>query len=146
MKTKMMKTMKTMKVSLWTIVVLMALVGTWSVVMYIVNHNVQITKTSMLPREIIQDTGVARIASLTQGEADSLAMLEDTSLLGLTAGAFNPQFAPLSSSEQATLKTSESQRPELQKMTAGDLDDNAGLGSATWGGVLIVALLLILIF
>jgi hypothetical protein len=31
-------------------------------------------------------------------------------------------------------------------MTAGDLDDNAGLGSATWGGVLIVALLLILIF
>jgi len=97
-------------------------------------------------QESDQAEGTAEYTPLTQVESDGLARMEDGSLAGLDGGAFNPQFEPLSFSEQATLKTSEEQQPGLQDMTAGDLDDNAGLGAVTWGGLLLAVLLLIVIF
>ena len=146
-----------MKKILLVVVILLALVGTLGIVLYVLNHkvvSVQIKETSLLPRESmtslpresIKAEGVAKFTSLTQVESDSLALIEDKSLMGLTAGAFNPRFELLSSSEQKTLDTSAQQNPELQNMTAGDLDDNAGLGGVSWGTVLIVVLLLIIIF
>ncbi|HLD35598.1 MAG TPA: hypothetical protein VJC37_02665, partial [Planctomycetota bacterium] len=73
-------------------------------------------------------------------------LIEDQSLLGLTAGAFNPQFESLSTAEQDTLTASAQHNLELQNMTAGHLDDNAGLGGASWGTVLLVVLGLVILF
>jgi hypothetical protein len=132
-----------MKTILLVVLILLASIGALWVVQYALNHKatVQIKETSMLPRESIQDVGIAKVASLTRIESDSLARIEDPTLLGLTAGAFNPQFEPLSSSEQATLKMSELQRPELQNMTAGD--DNSGV---RWSSVLLFILCLAIVF
>jgi len=132
-----------MKMILLVVIVLLASVGALWIARYALSYEtaVQINKTSMLPRESIQDAGVAKVASLTQIESDSLARIEDPSLLALTAGAFNPQFEPLSSSEQKTLKASELQKPELQKMTAGD--NNSGIGL---GGALLLLLCIAILF
>jgi hypothetical protein len=145
-----------MKTILLAVVILLALVGVLSIVLYVVNHkaSVQIKQTSLIPREImtslpresIKSEGAVKFTSLTHGESNSLALIEDQSLLGLTAGAFNPRVEPLSSSEQKTLKTIEEQKLELQNMTAGDLNDQSGIGTATYATVIIVVLLLILIF
>jgi len=132
-----------MKTILLVVLILLASVGALWIVRYALNHKatIQIKETSLLPQESIQDAGGMKVASLTQGESDSLARIEDPALLSLTAGAFNPQFEPLSSSEQATLKVNESQRPELQKMTAGD--DNSGV---RWSSVLLFILCLAIVF
>ena len=139
-----------MKTILMTVLVLLALIGGLAIVLYVVNHkpivSVQIKETSFLPRENIKSEGTAQFTPLAQVESDNLALIEDQSLLGLTAGAFNPQFEPLSASEQNTLNSNAQQNPELQNMTAGDLDDNAGLGDATWGTVLLIVLGLIILF
>jgi hypothetical protein len=79
---------------------------------------------------------------VAQAESDSLALLEDQSLLGLTAGAFNPRFDPLSSSEQKTLTASEAQKPELLGMAAaGDSGSDVGRGL---GAVVFIVLLYLL--
>ena len=137
-----------MKAILLVVVILLAVVGAVCIVLYVVNHNVsvQVKQTSLLPSENIKSEGAVKFAHLTHGESESLAMIEDQFLLGMTAGAFNPQFEALSSSEQKTLKMSEEQKPELQNMTAGDLNRNAGLGGATWGGVLLAFLLIVILF
>jgi Tfp pilus assembly protein PilN len=137
-----------MKTILMVVLVLLALVGILSIVLYVVNHNVsvQVKGISFLPQESIKDEVVAKFTPLTHGESNSLALIENKSLLSLTAGAFNPQFELLSSFEQKALKTSEEQKPELQNMTAGDLDRNAGLGNVTWGGVLLAFLLIVILF
>ena len=137
-----------MKTILMTVLVLLALVGVLAMVQYVRHHRATVTieKTSLLPRESIKSEGTAQFTPLAQVESDNLALIEDQSLLGLTAGAFNPQFEPLSASEQNTLNSNAQQNPELQNMTAGDLDDNAGLGDATWGTVLLIVLGLIILF
>jgi hypothetical protein len=137
-----------MKTILITIGVLLALGGVLAMVQYVRHHKATVTieKTSLLPRESIKTEGAAQFTPVMRVESDNLALIEDPSLLGLTAGAFNPRFAPLSASEQNTLNASAQQNPELQNMTAGDLSDNSGLGNASWGTVLVVALLIIIIF
>jgi len=137
-----------MKTILMTVLILLALVGVLAIVMYAVNHKATVTieKTSLLPREDIKTQDSVRFTPLTLIESDSLVLIEDQSLLGLTAGAFNPQFESLSTAEQDTLTASAQHNLELQNMTAGDLSDNSGLGNATWGTVLVVALLIIIIF
>jgi hypothetical protein len=138
MKTKMMRTMKTV---LWTCVVLLALVGVVAIVRYASSHNASVTieKTSLMTREDIKAEGPAQFTPITRVESDRLALMEDSSLMGLTAGAFNPEFAPLSDSEQDTLNSSAQQNPELQDMTAGD----AGVGV---GSVLLIVLILLILF
>jgi len=128
-----------MKRILVVAVVLLALVGTLG---YVLNHKapVQVTETSVLPQENVGEETAVRFTHLTKAESDSLAMMEDKSLFGLDAGAFNPQFEPLSSSEQETLKISEEQNPGLQNMTAGDAVVVSSLSL-----VLIIILLVILI-
>jgi len=130
-----------MKTLLITIGALLALVGVLAMVHYVRHHKATVTveKTSLLPRENIKTEGTAQFTSVTQVESDRLALIEDASLLGLTAGAFNPRFESLSTAEQNTLNSSAQQNLELQNMTAG-------LGTATWGTVLVVALLIIIIF
>jgi hypothetical protein len=132
------------KTILIMLVILLAMVGVVSIALYVLKHraSVQIKETSFLPRESIKPEGVAKFTLLTRGESDSLAMIEDQSLLGMSAGAFNPQFDPLSSSEQKTLKTSEEQKPELQNMTAGDSSDNRKRG---WGAALFILLFYFLV-
>jgi len=114
-------------------VILLAMVGILSITLYVLKHkaSVQIEKTSFLPCESIKAEGVAKFTSLTRVESDSLAMIEDQSLLGMTAGDFNPQVEALSSAEQEILKASEQQKPELQNMTAGDSNHKTerGLGA-----------------
>jgi Tfp pilus assembly protein PilN len=131
-----------MKAILLVVVILLAVVGVVSIVLYVINHNVsvQVKQTSFLPSESIKVKGVTKFTPLTKGESDSLAMIEDQSLLGMTAGAFNPQFESFSSSEQKTLKDSEQQKPELQNMTAGDSN---GSGIGFFGAVFILLCLLI---
>ncbi|HLD35595.1 MAG TPA: hypothetical protein VJC37_02650 [Planctomycetota bacterium] len=128
-----------MKTLLIMVLILLALVGIMSVVIYASNPKANagrtIKNTSLLPRESTENKGTVQFTPITQVESDNLALIEDQSLLGLTAGAFNPWFTPLSASEQNTLKTSEQQNPELQNMTAGNLDDNAGFG---WSVVFLV--------
>jgi hypothetical protein len=137
-----------MKTVLLVVVILLALVGVLSIVLYAVHHkaSVQIKETSLLPSENIKSEEAVKFAHLTRSETNNLSIIEDQSLLDMTAGAFNPRFEALSSSEQKTLKTSEQQKPELQNMTAGDLHRNAGLGGATWGGVLLAFLLIVILF
>jgi hypothetical protein len=102
-------------------VVMFVLAGTLG---YVLSHKapVQVTETSVLPQENAGGEAAVQFTHLTKAESDSLAMIEDKSLFGLNAGAFNPQFEPLSSSEQKTLEVSEGQNPGLQSMTAGDVD------------------------
>jgi hypothetical protein len=137
-----------MKTILITIGVILALLGVLATVQYVRHHKATVTieKTSLLPREDIKAEGPAQFTPITRVESDRLALMEDVSLLGLTAGAFNPEFAPLSDLERDTLNNNSQQNLELQSMTAGNLNDNAGLGTATWGAVLVVVLLIIMIF
>ena len=134
-----------MKTLLITIGALLALVGVLAMVHYVRHHKATVTveKTSLLPRENIKTEGTAQFTSVTQVESDRLALIEDASLLGLTAGAFNPQFEPLSASEQNTLNSNAQQNPELQNMTAGDSDNNSGL---SLGSALLIALILLILF
>ena len=128
-----------------TVLVLLALVGGLAIVLYVVNHRatVKIEKTSLLPREIIKAEGTAQFTPITRVESDRLALIEDASLLGLTAGAFNPRFTPLSASEQNTLNSSAQQNLELQNMTAGDSDNNSEL---SLGSALLIVLILLILF
>jgi len=136
-----------MKTIVIVAVIILALVGIAGIIYYVMHHeaSVQIKETSLHPRECIQAASAATFAPLTQAESESLAMIEDKSLFGLSAGAFNPQFEPLSSSEQETLKISEGQNPGLQNMAAGDLDDQAGHTGWTWGAILLGILVLVII-
>ncbi len=144
-----------MKTILMVMLIVLAAVGALSIVLYAVSHkaDVQVEETlpggvmTSLPRESIKADGAARFTPLAQAESDSLALLKNQSLLGLTAGAFSPRFDTLSSSEQITLKASEEQKPELQDMAAGDMDmnANAGLGGVTVGLALLVALVLLIL-
>ena len=139
-----------MKTILLAVVILLALVGVLSIVLYVVNHkaSVQIKETSLLPRENmtslprenIKSEGAAKFTHLTHGESNSLALIENQFLLGMTAGAFNPQFEPLFSPEQKILKSSEQQNPELQNMIAGD---SSGSGIGFFGALFILLCLLI---
>jgi hypothetical protein len=133
-----------MKTLLIMVLILLALVGIMSVVIYASNPKdgpgVKMEKTSMLPRTSVKTEGIALFTPLTQVESGNLALIENQSLLGLTAGAFNPWFTPLSASEQDTLKTGAQQNPELQNMTAGDADENARIG---WGVGLVILLFLV---
>jgi len=137
-----------MKTLLITIGALLALVGILSIVQYVRHHNATVTveKTSLLPRESINAEGSAQFTPVTRVESGTLALTEDPSLLGLSAGSFAPRFESLSASEQNVLNISAQQNPELQNMTAGDLSDDSGLGTATWGTVLLVLLGLIILF
>jgi hypothetical protein len=134
-----------MKRILVVAVVLLALVGTLG---YVLNHKapVQVAATS-LSQENAGGKAAAQFTHLTKAESDSLAMIEDKSLFGLNAGAFNPQFEPLSSSEQKTLQISEEQNPGLQSMTAGDItfDDHGGVIVISTSLLIIIILLIILI-
>jgi hypothetical protein len=135
-----------MKRILAVAVVLLALVGTLG---YVLNHKarVRITETSVLPQENVGGEAGAQFTHLTKAESDSLAVMEDKSLFGLDAGAFNPQFEPLSSSEQKKLQISEEQNPGLQSMTAGDVvfDDHGEVIVISTSLLIIIILLIILI-
>jgi hypothetical protein len=135
-----------MKKILIAVVVLLALVGVLAIVMYAVNHRVQIKEVSLLPRENIKTGETAQFTLVMRVESETLALIEDQSLLGLSAGSFDPRFESLSTVEQNTLNASMHQNPELENMTAGNLDSNAGLGGATWGSVLLVILGLVILF
>jgi hypothetical protein len=121
-----------MKTLLIMMLILLALAGIMSVLIYASspksNAGAAVEKTSLLPRDDIKAEGPAQFTPITRGEFDRLALIEDSSLMGLTAGAFNPEFAPLSDSERDTLNNSARQNLELQSMTAGNLNDNAGFG------------------
>ena len=129
------------------VLILLALAGVMSVVIYAsspkVNTSVKTSKTSLLPRESINAEGSAQFTPVTRVESGTLALIEDPSLLGLTAGAFNPKFTPLSASEQDTLNVSAQQNPELENMTAGDADNNSGI---SLGSALLIVLILLILF
>ena len=133
-----------MKTLLIMVLILLALVGIMSVVIYASNPKANagrtIKNTSLLPRESTENKGTVQFTPITQVESDNLALIEDQSLLGLTAGAFNPQFESLSTAEQDTLTASAQHNLELQNMTAGDADENARIG---WGVGLVILLFLI---
>lgn len=120
-----------MKTLLIMVLILLALVGVMSVVIYASNPKAS---------PGVKTEGPAQFTPVTQVESDILVLIEDPSLLGLTAGAFNPRFEPLSTSEQDTLNASAQQNLELQNMTAGDADENARIG---WGVGLVILLFLI---
>jgi hypothetical protein len=143
-----------MKTLLIMVFILLALVGAMSVVIYASNHkaNVQIKETSLLYRESMASArggsayggeGTAQFTPVTRIESGTLAVIEDQSLLGLSAGAFNPRFESLSASEQNTLNTRVQQNPELQDMTAGNSDNNSGL---SLGSALLIVLILLILF
>ena len=131
-----------MKTLLTMMFILLALDGVMNTLIYASNHkaSAKIEKALPLPRENIKSEEAARVTPVTRVESDNLALIEDSSLLGLTAGAFNPWFTPLSVSEQDTLKTGAQQNPELENMTAGDADESARIG---WGVVSIILLFLV---
>ena len=141
-----------MKKSLLAAMVLFTLVGTLGIVLFVLNGEAgaQAKRTALvpleimtsLPREAIKSEGAANFTPVARSESDSLAMQEDSTLLSLSGGAFNPEFEALSSSEQKTLKTCEEQKPDLQNMTAGD-SGSVGIGLGT---LLLVLLCLVILF